>query len=198
MIWREKRALLILLALVLAANTLFFFTYRVQYQSRLDALDDRLAAAENDLARATRERVGAEKTFQGYRQVEGDVRRVFDEHWSTQAARFTRMIAEVKRQTLASGMQPSSYGFQQTAAKLEKRSQRDNASLGITAVGVQFSVNGNYRQVRQLINLLELSRQFVIIDQVALVSRDGDQLTLTLHLTTLFRNEPAAATPDRL
>src|SRR5438874_2592741 len=32
MIWREKRILLIVLGLLLAANTVFFFTYRVRYE----------------------------------------------------------------------------------------------------------------------------------------------------------------------
>src|SRR5205807_1245036 len=39
MIWREKRILLIVLGVLLLANTIFFFTYRVQYVSRLEDLD---------------------------------------------------------------------------------------------------------------------------------------------------------------
>ena len=37
MIWREKRVLLIVLGVLLAANTVFFFTYRVQYKNRLQS-----------------------------------------------------------------------------------------------------------------------------------------------------------------
>ena len=86
MIWREKRVLLILLALVLAANTMFFFTYRVQYQSRLDTLDERLAQVEGELDQARTARIKAEQTLQSYRKVENDVLQVFNEHWSTQQA----------------------------------------------------------------------------------------------------------------
>ena len=39
MIWREKRTLLFVLGAALLANAIFFFTYRVQYENRLRALD---------------------------------------------------------------------------------------------------------------------------------------------------------------
>lgn len=199
MIWREKRWLLLLLALVLAANAIFFFTYRVQYQSRLDALDERLAAAEGDLARARNDRMTAERTLQSYRQVERDVQVVLAEHWSTKTARLTRMIAEVKNLALASSMQPAAYEFRETAATLSgKKRSRSDKDLGVTAVGVTFAVGGTYDESRRLINHLELSGQFVIIDEVALVAREGSQLQLNLHLTTLFRDEAPAAPNGRL
>src|ERR1051326_2491153 len=50
MIWREKRILLIVLALLLIGNTIFFFTYRIQYEARLKDLDDRRAQSEAHLA----------------------------------------------------------------------------------------------------------------------------------------------------
>lgn len=199
MIWREKRPLLVLLGALLAVNAGFFFTYRVQYQSRLDALDTRLADAERELDKARRERLAAEKALGGYKGVERDVQRVFNEYWSTQSQRLTSLIAEVKRLALAASMQPTAYGFQRTEAKVEdQRRSRRMAGIGVTAVGVRFAVDGSYAQVRRLINLLELSDQFVIIDQIALVTRDGERLTLNLHLTTLFRDEAPRTTSDRL
>lgn len=200
MIWREKRLLLIVLAVLLVANTAFFFTYRVQYQSRLDTLDERLAAAERDRDKARRERVSAEATLGGYKAVERDVQRVFDEYWSTQSTRLTALIIEVKRLALASSMQPTSYSFQQTEAKVEDaaRRTRRGENIGVTNVGVRFAVDGTYAQVRRLINLLELSDQFVIIDQIALAAREGEKLTLSLHLSTLFRDETERTTSNRL
>ena len=41
MIWREKRSLLIVLGLILVGNVVFFLTYRVQYQTRLDETSSR-------------------------------------------------------------------------------------------------------------------------------------------------------------
>jgi hypothetical protein len=197
MIWREKRILLIVLALVLAANTMFFFTYRVQYQSRLDTLDERLAQVEGELEQARTARIRAEQTLQSYRKVENDVLEVFNEHWSTQQERFTELFSEVMRLAQASSMVPASYSFRRGEAKrISIGGPRQN--LGASEVAISFGVEGTYDQVRRLINLLELSRQFVIIERISLSSNDAQMLKLTLELKTIFRDERSGVAPNRL
>lgn len=192
MIWREKRNLLILLALILAANAMFFFTYRVRYQSRLTAMDTRLEEVEQELSQARAARVKAEQAFAGYRKVEGDVLEVFNEHWSTQEERFTQLVMEVKRLAEASSLVPAAYSFGRgTTKRVSTGSSRE--ALGASEVSINFGVKGTYEQVRRLINLLELSRQFVIIEGIALSSGDGNQLDLALKLKTLFRDEQRGA-----
>ena len=186
MIWKEKRVLLILLALILLANTIFFFTYRVQYQSRLDALDERLAQVEGELAKVRGSRMQAEQTLRSYRKVEGDVTLVFNEHWATQPERFTKLFAEVTHLATASGLTPASYSFARGEAKRVTSGKKD---VGATEVGISFGVRGTYEQIRRLINLLELSQQFVIIESIGLNAAENDQLTLDLRLKTIFRDE---------
>lgn len=197
MIWREKRILIIVLALVLAANTMFFFTYRVQYQSRLDTLDERLAQVEGELEQARSARIRAEQTLQSYRKVENDVLEVFNEHWSTQQERFTELFSEVMRLAQASSLIPASYSFQRGEAKrISIGGPRQN--LGASEVAISFGVEGTYDQVRRLINLLELSRQFVIIERISLSSTDTQMLKLTLQLKTIFRDERSPVASNRL
>ncbi|MBV8517442.1 MAG: hypothetical protein JO197_08580 [Acidobacteria bacterium] len=193
MIWREKRVLLIVLAVILAANTIFFFTYRVQYQSRLDATAQRLSEAEAQLRSAKADRAKADTALASYRRIERDVQDIYDHHWSTQAERLTAMIGEVKRLAVASALVPPSYAFDAAAVQAQNAGNRRRAEpIGATEVGIAFSVTGTYDQARRLINLLELSRQFVIIDSISLVAREGNQLTLNLHVKTLFRDDSAA------
>ncbi len=192
MIWREKRVLLIILALILVANTVFFFTYRVQYQSRLDTLDERMKQAQTRLDDAKKARSDAERTLQGFRSVEKDVAVVYDEYWSTESARLTDMIGEVKRLAVASSLIPTTYSYDRREAE---SSDRKKSEVGAIEVGVSFGVQGTYEQTRRLINLLELSRQFVIIDQISLATAEGDRLNLTLHLKTLFRDGAEQAPP---
>lgn len=188
MIWREKRNLLIVLALVLAANTMFFFTYRVQYQSRLDTLDTRLTEVESELEQVRNSRIRAEQTLQSYRKVENDVLEVFNDHWATQPERFTKLFGEVTRLAMASSLVPASYSFKRGEAKrISVGGPRQN--LGATEVGISFGVEGTYDQVRRLINLLELSRQFVIIERISLSASDAQVLKLNLQLKTIFRDE---------
>ena len=207
MIWREKRILLIILGLLLAANLVFFFTYRVQYQSRLQELDDRLAQAEGQLEQARTARIRAEQTYRGYKQVETDVDRIYNEQWATQHERLTAMIAEVKRLTVASSLVPTTIGFNQSTIDVKKAQalpggpRRGRRSIGATEVDITFGVSGTYEQVRRLINLLELSRQFVIIKQIGLTAPDGQNLQLNLLVKTLFREDDprsAGTSPNRL
>jgi hypothetical protein len=194
MIWREKRVLLIVLTLILLANVVFFFTYRVQYQSRLDELDTRLDQAQAQLDVAKKSRLKAESTLTGFRNVEKDVALVYDQYWSTEGARLTEMIGEVKHLAVASNLVPESYAFDRREAVGSEdtaSARRREGDVGAIEVGVRFGVSGTYEQARRLINLLELSQQFVIIDQISLATAEGDQLSLSLHLKTLFRDVAA-------
>lgn len=197
MIWREKRMLLIVLALVLAANTMFFFTYRVQYQSRLDSLDEKLAEVQSELDKTRSSRIRAEQTLVSYRKVENDVLQVFNDHWSTQEQRFTALFTEVMRLAMASSLEPGSYSFQRGEAKRVSSGSR-RETLGATEVGISFGVEGTYEQVRRLINLLELSRQFVIIEGVTLNAVEDQTLSLDLKLKTIFRDGQSDAAANRL
>jgi hypothetical protein len=192
MIWREKRVLLGILGVLLAANTMFFFTYRVQYQNRLDDLDARLEAAEQSLAQARQTRLTTERQIQGYRKVEADIAEVFDQHWSTQPKRFTAVVGEVKRLAIASSLNPQAYTFERGEAETRVVGTRRTKNVGATEVAMSFTVQGTYEQIRRLINLLELSRQFVIIDQISLNAAQDQMLTLSLQLKTIFRDDQQA------
>lgn len=200
MIWREKRILLLVLGTLLLANVVFFMTYRVQYQSRLDEMDQRLAQAEGQLAKSRQGRAQAEAQLAAYKKVERDVAAVFDQHWSTRPRRLTALISEVKRLADASNAVPRTYSFGLTAAEAQqKRGARGDVAVGAEEVLITFSVDASYDQARRMINLLELSQQFVIIDGVALTSGgENNQLTLSLRLKTLFRDEQQGVAAKRL
>ncbi|HEX6096696.1 MAG TPA: hypothetical protein VF432_10265 [Thermoanaerobaculia bacterium] len=203
MIWREKRVLLLILAALLIGNVVFFFTYRVQYQSRLDEMGDRLAQAEGQLARTRQSSADAEAQVLAYRKVERDVEQVFAEHWSTRPRRLTALIGEVKRLADASNAVPRTYSFgaedelKMTAATRGSRTTRD-VEVGANEVSIMFSVDASYDQIRRMINLLELSQQFVIIEGVSLSSGGEEKLNLSLKLKTIFRDDEAPAAAKRL
>src|SRR4029079_6018472 len=111
MIWREKRITLIILAILLAANTIFFFTYRVQYENRLQSLDEQRDRVKSELETATHARVSVEQQLAGYHKVQTDIRPVYDDAWSTQNERLTPFIGEVMRLATISELVPRSYSF---------------------------------------------------------------------------------------
>jgi len=194
MMWRERKVPLIVMAVLLVGNILFFFTYRLDYQSRLNDMDARMEQAQRQLSDAQRARMGAEQQLAGYAKVRHDLEVLYNERWSTQAKRFTLLFQEVKKLATASHFDPRSYAFSRTETVVSKN---DPANAGNTMVGMSFTVQGTYEQVRQLINLLELSNQFVIIDSIGLGGgNDPKNLTLSIHLKTMFR-DPILANAQR-
>jgi hypothetical protein len=186
MIWRERRTLLIVLGVLLAANTIFFFTYRVQYEQRLRDLDTRTGQMEQRLTEVRNARLLAERQYAAYRRVQKDIDEIYNVRWSTQSERLAPLITEVKRLAAASQLVPPTYSFTKTDTRTDT-----TGTLNTSVVGIAFGVQGNYQQIRRLINLLELSPQFVIMDSVALTSAAEQNLSLTLHVKTLFRDTSA-------
>lgn len=178
MIWQEKRVLLIVTGVLLLANLLFFFTYRVQYEQRVDDLHSRLEEAQTELEAARARRIELEGQLQAHDQLVSTIEQVFQQWWSTPDERLTKVIAEVKALGTKSGLVPQSIGFSKSG---------DNSRLDTTIMGISFNVEGTYEQARQLINLIELSDEFIIIDSVTLRNSAEDRLSLNLALKTLFR-----------
>lgn len=195
MIWREKRMLLIILGLLLAGNIVFFFTYRVQYKARLDAYDLRLDQARAQLQEAKRSRMAAEAQVAAYRRTERDVQQIFHEKWATEGERFTRLVTEVKRLAMAANLSPASISYSRNEIRSAGTSRGRARSTGATEVGMTFGVRGTYQQVRRLINMLELSQHFVIIDRLDLSSADGETLNMNINIKTLFRDTSSPAAP---
>jgi hypothetical protein len=201
MIWREKRILLTVLGLLLLANTIFFFTYRVQYVSRLEDLDARQEQTRARLDQARNARITAEQQLAAYKKVQTDLQVLYNEHWSTALLRLTALIDEVKKLAAASHLEPPSYQFTNSETKNTSAGSTTKGAIGTMTVEIAFTVQGTYEQMRRLINLMELSDQFVIIDGISLATSgstaNDKTLTLNIRLKTLFRdmrnNTPAAS-----
>lgn len=187
MIWREKRTLLGVIALILLINVVFFLTYRVRYQQRVDDLHRRLEAQKVSLEQARYSRMAVEKRILGYQAVEKDIKWVHSDLWSTPDVRLVALIIEINRLARQSQLVPRSISYSREKARGESSLQLNKGDRG-TVMSISFSVNGSYQQVRRLLNLIELSKQFVIIDSLTLTgSSPGDQqLRLTIDLKTVF------------
>lgn len=187
MIWREHRTLLIVLGALLVANAIFFFTYRVQYEARLKALDARLQQAEQDLERARAKRIAAEQQLASYNRVQAELEDLYSRRWATKPERLTALINALKYMGAITHLGPNSMSFSQAQDKDQKTNRP-----GLSIVTITFSVHGTYQQIRQLVNLLEQSPQFVIIDSLHLGGGGSPDLTLDIRLKTVFRDLPGS------
>lgn len=210
MIWREKRIPLIVLGVFLLANAGFFFTYRVQYENRLHDLETKKHETEQRLQAVRAQRAAAEQQIAAYRKAQLELSSIYNERWATEPERLTALISEVKRLENVSQLIGRSHAYSKSEKDNKEGAALGGASLGTSVVTIAFGVQGSYQQVRRLINLLELSPQFVIIDSVGLSGTGGGApapgspgiqssqsgpLTLTLRLKTIFREQPAPVKP---
>ena len=184
MIWHERRWLLIGLALLLGVNAVFFLTYRVRYEERVRELDERLSEARLQLDEARRDRVTAERRRAAYEQTRTDVETIYDDWWATPKERLAPLIVELRDLAERSELVPA--GRIYTTEDTGSERQRE---IEASTMAISFSVQGTYERIRQLINMIELSDHFIIIEQISLsdASQAGQEiLTLNLRLTTLF------------
>lgn len=181
MIWRERKWILICVGVLFAANLAFFITYRVRFEQRVQAQDVRLEETEAALAAAKAERAEAERELATYRQVLEAVDRVYDEWWATPQERLSPLLIEMRELAGRADLQPRSIQYARDTSEVKRG---ETSSLSIS-----FAVSGSYDQARRLIHLLELTEQFVIIDEIALgEGGEGGNLVLQLRLRTLFRD----------
>jgi hypothetical protein len=186
--WREHTVALSILGVAMAACVVFFFTYRVQYEQRLNDLENARSSSEAKLQTARQEHAVAEQQLASFGRIQKDLDTIYNQRWSTPDERLTKLIGEVKRLAIASQLVPQSYAYTISEDKRDAKS----TAVGTATVGISFTVQGRYDQVRRLINLLELSPQFVIIDSISLngTSNGTDpnqNLSFSLQLKTLFR-----------
>ena len=59
-------------------------------------------------------------------------------------------------------------------------------SSGFVRKSVTFGVVGDYGSIRRLVNFLELSDQFLLLEEVRLRETEGSKLGIDLIVSTLF------------
>lgn len=190
MIWQERKWLLIGLGVLLLINIVFFVTYRVRYETRIESLNDDLAVARENLKEASDRSRETQQLLGSVDRTREDLEQVYNDWWSTRPERLAPMIVELQTLATKSGLKPPTRSYNWSE-------QESGQTAGAETLSVSFRVEGTYEQIRNLINLIEMSPHFIIIEQIDLVdtSDGGQQLGLSLSLKTLFRSEAQREQP---
>lgn len=100
---------------------------------------------------------------------------------SSEAQRLTRLINEVKTLAGRAGVETSS--FQYPEEFLE--------DYGLIKRSIVFSANGSYQELRRLINFIELSDQFMILEEVRLseIGQKGTDVRVDFRVSSLFTSD---------
>lgn len=181
-IWKERPWVWALPLAFVAINLLAFGIYRGRYAGGVEDLERRYQSDAEVLAGLQETVSEADTLFARARQQQEEIDLLYEAHFSTESDRFTDLLREVRSLARAAGLNPSSFSYPET--ELEEFSLLERR--------VDFPVQGTYEQLRTFLNLLELSDQFVSLQQVALAGtttgNSSPVLNVHLSLTTYFRD----------
>jgi len=180
-ITREHRRVLVPLVAALIVNVLAYAFIVYPLSQRVGNIEQREAAAAQELAAARREHAAASGTLTGKDRAAQELERFYTEVLPrdlTAARRLTHVrLAQLARQL----------GIVYDSARTSEPSRtRDSVLMRYPTI---VELAGRYRDIRTYIHLLETAPEFVVIDNVKLAEEDEETglLQLTLQLSTYFR-----------
>lgn len=186
-IWRLRLWVWVPALVFFLANATAYVVYRFGFADRVESLEARLEETQKEKARLAANRTRLERLIQRSQRNEVEIRRLYDERFSTRSQRLTRVTAEVKELARSAGLEPLAITYPQVPIE----------EYGLVKRSISFTVDGTYLELRKFINLLELSDSFLTLEGVTLDGEtEGDQgpeLSIRLSLSTLFASEEGSA-----
>jgi len=185
-IWRQRLWVWLPALLFFLANATAFSIYRFGYAGTVQSLDADLKETSEQAAPIQKERDRLEHLIQQARTTEAQVRQLYTERFATRSSRLVDITIEVKSLARKAGLNPRSLDYP----------ERPIEAYGLIKRSFVFSVEGTYPELRQFINLLEVSNSFLTLEAVNLSddegAEQGPQLRMNLTISTLFAKEPGA------
>ena len=144
-------------------------------------MEKALASETDALAELSAKEARLERVLDDARSSRHALEELYSDRFATQAERLTLLITEVKRLAQRAGLEPAAISYPEESID----------EYGLVRMSLVFGVQGTYSQLRSLINLIELSDLFLVLERVAV--RDaagGGTLGIDLEISTFFVREP--------
>lgn len=184
-IWRQRLWIWLPALLFFLANATAFTIYRLGYAGQVQSLEASLEEVDKQLAPETQQSRILEQRLQKARSTEVAVRKLYEDVFATRSERLTKVTTEVRSLARKAGLNPRTITYPQD----------DLEDYGLVKRSFVFSVDGTYVELRQFINLLELTDSFLTLESITLSEEGGDEgpeLRMSLTLSTLFAEEPGS------
>ncbi len=181
--WRRRLRLWTVPLVFCALNAAAAVIYQTSFAGNVEVLQSLVASASEELAELEAERQESLAFLERIEARRAAMRELYEEHFSTEAERFTTMIREAKRLARQADLAPTSFSYPEQAIGDGELVERR----------VVFAVQGTYEQLRTFINFLELTDQFLTLERVGLSGSEGrgrsQVLSIRLELSTIFVDE---------
>jgi hypothetical protein len=182
----EKRALILPIALVLAANLLAYFIVVRPLALKSAGAADRATAAAAALKAAEKEMALARALVTGKSRADEELNAFYQKVLPPNQTAARRMTYA----SLPALARKTNVRYEARTIAVDEKAE-DKRFGHMT---IRMELQGGYENLRQFIYELERSPEFVIIDDVMLAeSTRGEALMLTLDLSTYYRARPNGA-----
>lgn len=176
-VWRERWLLWLPAAAFVLLNLFLLGLYGSRFAARGERLERQVTEVQAELAELTGRRDTLWRRLVQRREGERRLVSFYEERLGTEAERLTSTLRQVKELAGRAGLRPSAIAYSSEAME----------GFGVERLGLSFGVEGNWRQLRQFVNLLELADPFLILEDVQLSgSPRGGRLRINLGLSTAF------------
>ncbi len=181
-VMRDKRAIVLPLALVAAGNLVAYLLGAAPLRAAVASAEQRGGAATAEVATATAQFADAKATIEGRSTATEQLRRFYDEVLPADQATARRLTYfELAEMATAAGLRVS---------RRTQSLERDKDSR-LRRLDTSMVLEGRYENVREFLFDIESSSEFVVVTEIALAAGQDDRsaLVLTLGLSTYFRGE---------
>jgi Tfp pilus assembly protein PilO len=176
---REERIKVATILGVLAlANLLLYVTLILPRMHRQAVGERRVTDLTQNLSEVSRRVTLMKDLDQRFDGEKGKVETFYNDVLGTKDTRMIQIQREVRAIASSLGMDPETIAYQPEI--LDK--------VGLISFSINVPLVGDYRNLRQFINRIEKSQNFLIVDSVSLGgAKDGGALLdLSIHLSTYF------------
>ena len=186
--WIERRWWWLPLLVVVVLNLIALVWYTAVYSGLARSVDQQLEQRRRELAGAQAALERQQQTAERLRTNADQLDAFYTTRLAPPSERLTDVIREVRRLARTAGLQPSAIDYPRD----------DLEDYGLVKRSFSFAVRGSYAQLRQFINLLELTDSFLTLEEVQMTGRGNQaELRISLRLSTLFvLDEEGAGTVD--
>jgi len=177
--WRRLLPVWLPAVIVCIAAAVLFVWQTSESGGRRAQVRDRVMDLEAELTRLE----GLMRATGGDREWVADIERQFttlhDEVFGTLDGRLTDILRAVGSATREAGLLPGSYSY---AAKQDR-------DTGFVRFSIQFSVEGEYRQIRQMLADLQSSPEFLLVEGLSLAGDESpvsQELRISVRIATFL------------
>jgi len=168
------------LALV-AANVVWLFAFGSGSRVRDRELDRTLARLEREDRQLETRLAAREKLWIAAHDNEESLAELLGGRLSTEEARFTDQVREVKSLAERAGLDPQSIGYPKDVLE----------QYGLVRRSFVLPVSGSWASLRTFLNLIELTPSFLTVEEIGVSESDG-KVTVRLRLATFFTTSRGA------